>query len=59
MCEIDSQGEAAIAQRAQLSALWQPRGVGWGMGGRSKRKEIFVYVSADSHCGTAETNTTL
>jgi len=34
----------ANAQGAQLSALWRPRGVGWGCGGGREAQEGRVYV---------------
>ena len=38
-------GLCGLAQGAQLGALWWPRGVHWGaVGGRPKRKEIYVYI---------------
>ena len=53
-------GSCCIAQGAQLSALWCPRGV--GRGGRGRREtleggDICTHI-ADSLCCTAETNTT-
>ena len=32
------------AQGAQLSVLWWPRGVGWGVRGRLKKEGIYVYI---------------
>ena len=37
-------GSCSSAQETQLSAPWQPRGVEWGVGGRLKREEIYVYL---------------
>ena len=31
------------ARGAQLGALWWPRGLGWGLGGRSRREGVNVY----------------
>ena len=43
------------------SALWQPRGVGWGgvLGGEIQEGGDICILMADSHCCMAETNTTL
>ena len=39
-------GSCCITQATQLGALWWPRGVGWGqgVGGRSKRERLYVYL---------------
>ena len=53
-------GSSCIAQGAQLGALWCPRGVGWGIGGRLKREGIYIYIHiTDSRGCTGEANTTL
>ena len=58
-------GSSCIRQGAQPGALGWPRGVGWErVGGRLMREGIYTCVHthmlmADSHCWTAETNTTL
>jgi len=47
MCKTDKLVQTCyIAQGAQLCALWWPRWVGWatGMGRRSKREAIYVYI---------------
>ena len=33
-----------MAQETQTGALYQPRGVGWEMGGRFKREGVYVYL---------------
>ena len=33
-----------MAQETQTGALYQPRGVGWGMEGRFKRKGIYMHL---------------
>ena len=50
-----------ITQEAQPSALWQPRGVGWGggLGGEIQEGGDICILMADSHRCVAETNTTL
>ena len=53
-------GNCSIAQTAQSGALWQPRGVGWGGGGREVQEEGDICIlMADSQCCMTETNTTL
>ena len=48
-------GSCYIAQRAQLGALWWPRGVRQGVGERCKREGIYIYIYTYLlHC-TAET----
>ena len=42
VCRIDSQCARCVTQRAQPSALWQPRGV--GRGGRRQREGTYVYL---------------
>ena len=57
MCKIDSSLEpAVIAQGAQLSALWQPRWLGWGGGGRQAQEggDICIHIVDSLHC-TVET----
>ena len=49
-----------ITQAAQLRALWQPRGLGWGGdGGKVQEGGDIDMLMADSRSCTAETNTTL
>ena len=42
MCKIDGSWEAAVLHRELSSVL--PRGVGWGLGGRLKREETYIYI---------------
>ena len=59
-CNRQQVGSCCITQGAQLSALWQPRGVGWGGAGREVQEGGDMYIlMADSCCCMAETNTTL
>ena len=50
-------GSHCITQGAQPGALWWPRGVGRGSGREAQEGDICILM-ADSHCHTAETNTT-
>ena len=51
-------GSCCVTQGAQLSALWWPRGVHEGGGGREAREGRHLCIAiADSHCRTTATNT--
>ena len=48
-----------LTQRAQSGALGPPRGVGWGGAREAQEGGGVGILRVDSHCGTAENNTTL
>ena len=53
-------GICCVSQGAQTGALWQPRGVGWGGGGREGQEGGDICTPmADSCWCMAETNTIL
>lgn len=47
----------AKAHGAQLSALWRPRGEGWGKGRKAQGEGDIFIIMADLLCCKAETNT--
>ena len=50
-------GSGCITQEVQPGALWQPREVRWGGGGRYVQEwGVICILMADSHCCMAETN---
>ena len=38
-------GSCCVAPGAQLGVLWWPIWVGWALGGRCKKEEMYVYIS--------------
>ena len=48
-----------ITQEAQSSALWKPRGVGEGGGGREVQEGGDICILMANSCCMAETNTAL
>ena len=61
MCKLASQWEAAArAQRAQPSALWQPRGLGRrGRGEEVQEGGDICVLVAHLHCSMVDANTIL